>query len=58
MEYVVREVLTILVKPSSQSKQEIVKKVTSDEDVQFYWLIVTADFEIDDPMVHEVLLNK
>ena len=58
MEYVVREVLTILVKPSSQSKQEIVKKVTSDEDVQFYWLIVTADFEFDDPMVHEVLLNK
>ena len=58
MEYVVREVLTILVKPSSRSKQEIVEKVTSDEDVQFYWLIVTADFEIDDPMIHEILLNK
>lgn len=28
----------------------------SDEDVQFYWLIVTADFE--DHMIHEILLNK
>ena len=46
MEYVIREVLTILVKPSSQSKQEIVNKVTSDKDVHFYWLIVIADFKL------------
>ena len=47
-----------LVKPSSSTKLEMVQKVTGDEDVQFYWLIVTADFEIDDHTIHEILLNK
>ena len=33
------------------------KKVTSCEDVQFYWLITSADFEIDDRETHETLLQ-
>lgn len=57
-EYVVRQVLKTPVKPSPPSKPEMVQKVTSDDDVQFYWLIVTADFEIDDHVIHEMLLNK
>ena len=35
------------------------QRVTSDDDdAQFYWLIVTADFEIDDYEVHGILLQK
>ena len=29
-----------------------------DDDVLFYWLIVAADFEIDDDEIHKVLLHK
>ena len=54
IEYVVREVLNTLVKPLPLSKAEMVQKVTNDNDVQFYWLIVTADFEIDDHMIHKI----
>jgi len=35
----------MLVKLSPLSKAEMVQKVTSD-DVQFFWLIVTLDFEM------------
>ena len=54
IEYVVREVLNMLVKPSPLSKAEMVQKVTSDDDVQFYWLIVTVDFKVDDHVIHEI----
>ena len=36
----------------------MIQRVTSDDDVLFYWLIVTADFEIDDCEVHTILLEK
>lgn len=52
----IRDCLQTLVSPTPKSKSEILKKVTSSEDVQFYWLITTADFEIDDREVHETLL--
>ena len=58
VEDVVRDVLKVLVHPSASSKLEVMQKVTSDDDVQFYWLIVTADFEIDDNEVHGILLEK
>ena len=57
IEYVVREVLKTLVKPSSSTKLEMVQKVTSDEDVQFFWLIVTADFEIHDHIIYWMHLD-
>jgi len=28
------------------------------EDVQFYWLIATTDFNIDDKETHQLLLTK
>ena len=36
----------------------MIQKITDDEDVQFYWSIVAADFEIDDYEIHEMLLQK
>ena len=57
VEYAVREVLKKLLKPSPPSKVEMVQKITGDDNVQFYWLIVTADFEIDDQTSHATLLN-
>jgi len=47
IEYQVRAALTELKRPSPPSKAGIIKSVISDEDVQFYWLIASADFEID-----------
>ena len=53
----IRDCLKTLVTPAPKSKCEILKKVTDSEDVQFYWLITTADFEIDDRETHETLLQ-
>jgi len=36
----------------------MIRKVIEDEDVQFYWIISTADFEIDDMETHDLLLYK
>ena len=36
----------------------MVQNITTDDGVLFYWLIVTADFEIDDQLIHETLLKK
>ena len=38
-----------------QPLKEMIKKVVKDNDVQFFWLITTADFEIDDDEIHIVL---
>ena len=43
---------------SSQCKQEIIRRITSNDDVLFHWTITTADFEINDEEAHEVLLEK
>ena len=58
IEYQVRAALTELKRPSPPSKAGIIKSVISDEDVQFYWLIASADFEIDDRETQEILLKK
>lgn len=58
MECVVKENLRRLTKPSAPSKVEVIQRTTDDDDVQFYWLIVTADFEIDVQEVHKTLLWK
>ena len=48
--------------PSLQSldshKDHLSKSITSSENVLFYWLITTVDFEIEDSDVHEELLTK
>ena len=54
----VRSLLEALTKPCSSSKLEMIRKVIEDEDVQFYWIISTADFEIDDTETHDLLLYK
>ena len=54
----IREVLSALLKPSAPSKAEIIKTIANNENVKFYWLIATAEFEIDDKEIHEVLLAK
>ena len=54
----IRVALSVLLKPSPPSKAEMIKTIASNEDVQFHWLIATAEFEIDDKETHEVLLAK
>lgn len=48
--------------PSLQSlgshKDHLSKSIMSSEDVLFYWLITTADFEIEDSGVCEELLKR
>ena len=58
IEYQVRPALIALKKPSPPSKADIIKRVISDDDVQFYWLIASADFEIDDNETQDILLKK
>jgi len=41
----------------SASKLDMIRKVIQD-DVQFCWIISTADFEIDDMVTHDLLLYK
>jgi len=36
----------------------VIKRITTDDDVLFYWLIVTADFKIDEYKIHAILLEK
>ena len=58
IEYQVRAILNQLKNPSQPSKAEIIQNVTSDDDVQFYWLIASADFDIhDDDEACDILLN-
>ena len=58
VEDAVRDTLKKLAHPVPPSKLDMIKKITDDEDVQFYWSIVATDFEIDDHEIHEVLLQK
>ena len=57
LEYQVRDVLKSLEKPLPSCKADIIKKVITDDDVQFHWLIATGDFEIDDKETHNALLK-
>ena len=58
VEDVIRSMLPKLVLPNAPSKPDLIKEVASDNDVQFYWLIATADFEVDDYEIHRTLLVK
>ena len=35
----------------------MMETIMASDDVQFYWIIVAADFEIDDEEVHKILLS-
>jgi len=58
VEDVSRRDLKKLARPVPISKLQMIKNITDDEDVQFYWVIVSADFEIDDQEIHDALLEK
>ena len=55
LDHQVRDVLKSLEKPLPSCKGSLIEKVITD-DVQFHWLISTADFEIDDKETHDALL--
>ena len=59
VDHVIREALMTIKNPSlATTKTRNAKRVIEDDDVQFYWLIVTSDFEIDDDEIHKILLHK
>ena len=42
---------------TSGLRSQIVDKLINTEDVQFYWCITTADFDVEDDEVHNYLLR-
>jgi len=58
VEDVIRNDLKMLAHPIPPSKPQMIQNITNDEDVKFYWLIASADFEIDDQEIHDLLLEK
>ena len=58
IEEMVQLQLKSLPKQTVFKTKEVIAAVTADDDVQFYWLIVAADFEIEDTDVHSELLYK
>jgi len=44
--------------PPDGKREEIIGKIVASDDVDFYWLIVTADFEIAEKEVHDALLKE
>lgn len=45
-----------LAQSAHAARKSMIKTITANDDVQFYWLIVTADFDEDDEEVKSVLL--
>ena len=39
------------------ARKRMIEAIISNEDVQFYWLILSADFEVDDDEVQSILLT-
>lgn len=39
------------------ARKRMIEAIVSSEDVQFYWLIVSADFEVNDDEVQSILLT-
>ena len=39
------------------TRKRMIEAIISSEDVQFYWLILSADFEVDDDEVQSILLT-
>ena len=46
------------VKGTGEQKEKICRNIYESDDIQFYWLIVSADFEIEDTQVCEILYRK
>lgn len=49
--------LKLLPKCTSSRKKMMIKAILASEDVQFYRLFVTADFEVDEDKVKSTLLS-
>lgn len=50
--------LDVFSSPNATGLQtQFIEKLIKSEDIQFYWCISTADFEVDDIEVHEHLLK-
>ena len=47
-----------LLKSGSCQKSTIIKSVIASEEVQFYWLIAQADFDVGDDDTYDILLQK
>ena len=45
-------------KTGSCHKSNIVKSVVASKEVEFYWLILQADFDVGDEETYQVLLYK
>ena len=39
-------------------KSDMIRRIVNDDDIQFYWLIASADFKTDDAETKDRLLNK
>ena len=52
-----RQCLQLLSTQHAKCKKVIIEHVTCNEDVLFYRIIATVDFEIDDEEVHQTLLE-
>ena len=47
----------LVVEPTQNHKDKLISRLVSSEDVQFYWCIATADFDIGDEKTHSELLK-
>ena len=53
-----RTYLNALSSPNTAGlRTQFIEKLIKSDDVQFYWCITTADFEVDDVEVHDYLLK-
>ena len=58
LEEEVRTYLNALSSPNTAGlRTQFIEKLIKSDDVQFYWCITTADFEVDDVEVHDYLLK-
>ena len=46
-----------MLEPTQNHKDKLISRLVSSEDVQFYWYIATADFDIGDEKPHSELLK-
>ena len=46
-----------MLEPTQNHKDKLISQLVSSEDVQFYWCIATADFDIRDEKTHSELLK-
>ena len=46
------------IKGTEEQKEKICRNIYESNDIQFYWLIASADFEMEDTQVCEILLQE